>query len=164
MRTRTLIGIVVIALVLSLAVAGGLRWADGATSATASASSPDMQQSADESPVQRLPVRPVVPEPDDPVATDLPVLAEPLASPTLAPRRAPALEAVPRPGTDRVTVAVVVLSGASAVPEPEDPVFADGTDLAERIVVPELSRSELLPPSPPRAAGDCRTSPWEDAL
>lgn len=152
MRTRTLLGIALTTLVLTLAVVGGLWQIDRTTPAHG------MQRSADASPGQALPERPVVPEPDDPVGTDVAVPAEPLASPALEPRRAPALEPVPRPAADRVTVAVVVLSAPSGVAEPEDPVVADGTDLAEGIFVPALSRFELLPPSLSLVSTDCRTS------
>jgi hypothetical protein len=158
MHSRTLIGIAVTTLVLSLAVVGGLWQIDSANPA------PGMQRSAAANSVHPLPERPVVPEPDDPVGTDAAVPAEPLARPELEPRRAPALDPVPGPGAERVTVAVLVLPAPSRVVEPEDPALAGGTDLAERIVVPALSRSELLPPSLSLASGDCHGAAWRDAL
>lgn len=140
MHTRTLIGIAVTTLVLSLVVVGGLWQVDRATPARASGPAPGMQRSAVASSASSLPERPIVPEPDDPAGADVTVPAEPLTIPMLEPRRAPALDPVPALAGDRVTVAALVLPAPPHVPEPEDPVFADGTDLAERIVVPGLTR------------------------
>lgn len=158
MRTRTLIGIAVTTLVLSLAVVGGLWQIDRTSPAHG------MQRSAIASSVQALPERPVVPEPDDPAFADVTLPAEPLTSPELEPWRAPALAPVPGPAAEQVTVAVLVLPAPARVVEPRAPVLAGDADLAERLVAPELSLVPIRAPSLALVSSDCRARAGKEAL